>query len=46
MDVGSSLQNFTIEDDMVNNVSSTNGAIGFVSSSKVSDKVKVLLEIK
>ena len=33
------------EDDVVNKVSSTPGAIGFVSASKVNDKVKVLLTI-
>jgi ABC-type phosphate transport system substrate-binding protein len=38
--------NVSSEDEMINKVSSTDGAIGFVSSSKVSDKVKVLLEIK
>lgn len=38
--------NVSSEDEMINKVSSTDGAIGFVSSSKVNDKVKVLLEIK
>jgi len=33
------------EDELVNKVASTPGAIGFVSSSKVNDKVKVLMTI-
>ena len=33
------------EDEIINKVSSTPGAIGFVSASKVNDKVKVLLTI-
>jgi ABC-type phosphate transport system substrate-binding protein len=33
------------EDEVINKVASTPGAIGFVSASKVNDKVKVLLTI-
>ena len=36
----------TSEDDMVAKVASTPGAIGFVSKSKVTGDVKVLMEIK
>lgn len=34
------------EDEMVNKVANTPGAIGFVSASKVNGNVKVILEIK
>ncbi len=34
------------EDDMVNKVASTSGAIGYVDSDKVTGAVKVLMEIK
>jgi len=34
------------DDEMINKIASTSGAIGYIDASKVNDKVKVLLTIK
>ena len=43
---GNPPENVSSDDDMINKVASTNGAIGYVKSSSVNANVKVLMEIK
>lgn len=43
---GNPPENVNSDDDMINKVASTNGAIGFVKSTSVNSNVKVLLELK
>ena len=43
---GNPPESVSSDDDMINKVASTNGAIGFIKSSSVNGNVKVLMEIK
>lgn len=43
---GKAPEKITSDNTMISKVSSTPGAIGFIKSSSVTDKVKVLIEIK